>query len=806
VSDNSRGPAEAGRHDDGPAEAGRHVDGHDDGSAEAGRHADGHDDGSAEAGRHADDHDDGPAEAGRHADDHDDGPAEAGRHGDLKDSSVRLQPDFQRDRDEPDFGDQPFEPERYELSAPARYHFELQRREFLRIFSAVGGGLLVIASAPISGAQESGRARQAPASSPELSAWIHIGEDGRVTVYTGKVEIGQNVRTSLSQTVADELRLPLASVTLVMGDTDLTPYDMGTFGSMTTPRMAPQLARAAATAREMLIDQAAGRLQVDRSTLTAKDGRITAAGGRAISYGELTKGQKLTGVVADAPPLTAATKWSVRGTVAKKVDGRAFVTGEHRYSPDIERPGMLFGRAVRPDGYTGTLASIDDSRARALPGVTVVRDGDFVGVVAPTERAAKRAVMAVQAEWNVPPGEPTSETIYDHLKKTGTEGGGRGGFISGDVAHVQAAHTFEASYRIPYIAHVPLEPRAAVAEWKDGKLTVWTGSQRPFGVRSELAEAFRIPEERVRVIVPDTGAAYGGKHTGDAAIEAARLSKAAGRPVRVVWTREEEFSWGYLRPAGVIDIKAAVDSSGHLVSWEFDNWNSGNAGIQTPYAIPNQRIAFHPSRSPLRQGSYRGLAATANHYAREMHMDAIARGLSMDPVEFRLLHLKDERLRAVLTAVADRVRWSKRPADGVHAIGIASGTEKGSYVATAAEVSKAASGFNVDRIVIAFECGAIVNPDGLRNQVEGAVIQGLGGALFEAIEFSNGRLTNGTLQQYRVPRFKDVPAIETILLDRKDLPSAGAGETPLVCVAPAIGSGVRNFGQVDTALPVTLRA
>jgi nicotinate dehydrogenase subunit B len=219
--------------------------------------------------------------------------------------------------------------------------------------------------------------------------------------------------------------------------------------------------------------------------------------------------------------------------------------------------------------------------------------------------------------------------------------------------------------------------------------------------------------------------------------------------------------------------------------------------------VPHQRIAFHPSDSPLPQGSYRGLAATANHYAREMHMDEIARALKIDAVEFRLAHLTDERLRAVLKAVAERSGWPKPSAPG-RTLGIACGTEKGSYVATAAELSRTAGGFKVERVVVAFECGAIVNPDGLRNQVEGSVIQGLGGALFEAIAFSNGRLLNGTLEQYRVPRFKDIPAIDMILLDRKDLASAGAGETPIVCVAPAIGSAARAFGTVATELPVRL--
>ena len=350
---------------------------------------------------------------------------------------------------------------------------------------------------------------------------------------------------------------------------------------------------------------------------------------------------------------------------------------------------------------------------------------------------------------------------------------------------------------------MPLEPRAAVAEWTDGKLTVWCGTQRPFGVRSELAEAFRVPEDRVRVIVPDTGSAYGGKHSGEHAVEAARLAKAAGTPVKLVWTRAEEFSFGYARPAGVIDVKAGVDGDGRLTFWEFDNWNSGASAIRTPYDVPNQRIQFHAAQSPLKQGSYRGLAATANHYAREMHMDEIARALGTDAVEFRLRHLKDERMRAVLSEAAKRIGWPRR-SSADRPIGIACGTEKGSYVATAAELSKAPGGFNVERLIVVFECGAIVNPDGLKNQVEGAVVQGLGGALFEALEFGNATLTNGTMEQYRVPRFKDVPPIEVVLLDRKDLPSAGAGETPIVCVAPAIGSAARGFGKVDPALPVRL--
>jgi isoquinoline 1-oxidoreductase len=695
--------------------------------------------------------------------------------------------------------------ERYELSESPRYHFEVGRRDFVRILTVMGGGLLVVAQSGPVAAQESGRGGQ-QAVPNDVSAWIHVDENGHVTGYTGKTEIGQNIRTSLAQAIADELRLPLTHVSLVMADTDLVPFDQGTFGSQSTPRMAPQLARAAAGAREMLIDRAAAEWNVNRAALTVDAGRVQGQG-RSIAFGDLVKGRKLAGVLAPDTRVSSRAEWRLRGTAARKVNGRDFVTGAHKYTTDVVRPGMLFGRVLRPDGYTGTLASLDDSRARAMPGVTVVKDGNFAGVVAPTERAVRRAAAAIVAEWQTPPDLPSSATVYAHLKKTEARAGGRGSapIVVGDaaLAAAKASRTFEASYRIPYIAHVPLEPRCAVAEWTDGKLTVWTGTQRPFGVRGELADAFRLSPERVRVIVPDTGSAYGGKHTGEYAVEAARLAKAAGKPVKLIWTRAEEFSFGYFRPAGVIDVRASVDAEKRVVAWEFDNWNSGASAIRTPYDIPAQRIQFHPSDSPLRQGSYRGLAATANHYVREMHMDAVARALGIDQVEFRLTHLKDERMRAVLVAAAKGIGWPK-PSASERALGIACGTEKGSYVATAAEVTRTPNGFAVNRLVVSFECGAIVNPDGLSNQVEGSVVQGLGGTLFEAIEFRNGRIINGSMEQYRVPRFKDVPAIDIILIDRKDLASAGAGETPIVCVAPAIGSAVRAFGEVAAELPVRL--
>jgi len=606
------------------------------------------------------------------------------------------------------------------------------------------------------------------------------------------------------------------SIRMVMGDTDLTPWDAGTFGSRTTPTMGPQLRAVAAVAREALLDLAAERWRVSRDGLSAESGKIVnAAAKTSVSYGDLTRGEKLVRTLpADIASVAVvpASKWRIAGTAVPKVDGRDFVTGAHKYPSDMTRPGMLHGKVLRPAAFEATLASLDAARAEAMPGVRVVRDGDFVGVVAPDLYTAELAVIALGkgAKWKETPGQPSNATIFEYFKKHADAGSDRSEpRVTGSVEQGLASADVKLSqtYTVEYIAHAPLEPRAAVAEWTPNgdKLTVWTGSQRPFAVREELAAAFRIPGENVRVLIPDTGSAYGGKHTGDAAVEAARLSKAAGKPVRVVWTRKEEFTWAYLRPAGVIEVRSGARKDGTLVAWEFQNYNSGPAGIATPYDVANQKIQFHAVESPLRQGSYRALASTANHFARESHMDELARELGMDPLAFRLKNLSDPRLKAVFEAAADRFGWAKRRAQPGRGFGIAGGFEKAGYIGLCAEVEvdKPSGVVHIRRIAAAFECGAVVNPNGLKNQVEGAIIQGIGGALFEAIRFENGRITNPHFSQYRLPRFPDVPPIEIVLLDRRDLPSAGAGECPIVGLAPAVANGIfEATGERRRALPL----
>lgn len=677
------------------------------------------------------------------------------------------------------------EPERYELDEPRRYRFAFGRRAF---FKRLGGGLLVLSVIGPAVAQESGRSRRhgGAALPSDIDAWLHIDEDGKIKVFTGKAEVGQNARTSLTEAVAEELRVDCAVVELVMADTQLTPFDMGTFGSQTTPQMASRLHRVAATAREALLQLAAERWPAQAGELRVANGKIS-NGSSSLTFAELTHGQKLVKTVVDSAPVTLPNEWKIAGTSVPKINGRRFVTGGHQYASDIKLEGMLHGRMVRPAGFHAKLESVDSTKAAAMPGVKVVQDGEFIGVTAADDWTAGRAAEAITAKWAVPP-QSSNATLFDDLRKSV----GGGAEIGTSDEFKNAAHTQRATYTIAYIAHTPLEPRAAVAQWTDGKLTVWTGSQRPFGVRTELAETFGLPESAVRVIVPDTGAGYGGKHSGEAAIEAARLARAVGRPVKLVWTRQEEFTWAYFRPAGVIEIVSAAREDGTIAAWEMHNFNSGASAIHPPYDIAWQKCEFHRSESPLRQGSYRALAATANNFARESHIDDIAHALRVDPLEFRLKNLREPRLRDVLRAATEAFGWKPGQGGGGRGFGLSAGMEKGACLATCVEVRADSDGVQVMRAVCAFDAGAVRNPNQLKNQVEGALMMGLGGALFEAVEFDNGKIANGLMAKYRVPRFTDLPKIDVVLIDRKDVPSAGAGETPIIGIAPAIGNAIFN--------------
>jgi nicotinate dehydrogenase subunit B len=635
-------------------------------------------------------------------------------------------------------------------------------------------------------------------------AWLHVAASGTVTAFTGKVDLGQDNQTAFRLLVAEELAVDPADVHLVQGDTDLCPYDAGTFGSRSVPDAGEALRRAAAGAREALIDLAARRLGGPHAYLRAEQGSVACGlTGTRLPYGALLAGTQRVEVLIKEPPLTSPSDWTTAGR-PYAAPRAAAVTGARRFASDLKRPGLRYGAVLRPPAPGSVLRSVHTAAAETMPGVTVVRDGAFIGVTAGDPGTARRAVAAIEADWDEPSSCPSDLEAYLRAHPADGEGWQRAVTSqAGDpeAALAAAAIGVQASYTTAYLAHVPLETRAAVAEWEDERLTVWTGTNVPFAVRAQLSRTFGISEAEIRVIVPPVGGGFGGKH-GDEAIEAARLARGAGRPVMVHWSRAEEFQQGFLRPMAVIDVRAGLDAAGSITAWDLLDINAGANGFAFPYAVPNRRLRYRPATSPHAQGPYRALAATANTFACESHIDALAYTAGVDPLRFRLRHLDDARLAAVLEAATRRFGWcpgwqpAGRPAwrDGRwvwRGAGLAVGLEKGGRVATCAEaLADVAGQVRVTRIVTAYECGAVVNPDTVISQIEGGTVMALGGALFESVTFAHSRAVRPSLSGYRVPRFADVPELDVVLLDRPDLPSAGAGETPLITVAPAIANAI----------------
>jgi CO/xanthine dehydrogenase Mo-binding subunit len=672
---------------------------------------------------------------------------------------------------------------------------KISRRTFIQI---LGTGLLITVTDGISLGQRRGRSGQ----SISVAARLHLNTDGSITVLTGKVEEGQGSRTELMQAAAEELRVPIGKIQLVMADTALVPDDGITAGSRTTPINVPAVRRGAATARELLTQLAAKQWKVGSDILDVENGTITnPTTKQTISYADMAKSKDVTEIfkqtIRSDVDLTRLSDWKTLGRSVPRPNLKDIVTAGHRYPSDIVRPNMLFGKVLRPPSYGATLESIDLSPAEAMKDVLVVREGQFVGCVAPSSFRAAQAVEAIAktATWKTV-SQPSSREIFSHLKKNVRTGGRSRSRTSGSVEKglADANKVLSETYEVAYIQHTPMEPRAATAEWKEGKLTVWTGVDGPQRVQGDLARTFGINTDQVHLIVPDMGGGFGGKHTGEAAEEAARLAKAAGCPVAVHWTREEEFTWAYFRPAAVIECKGGLNDKGSIIAWDFTNINAGGAAIDTPYNIPNTKILSVGSDSPLRQGAYRCLAATANNFARESFMDELAASAGIDPLEFRLTHLDNKRIRTVLEAAAKHFNWSERrkKVNEQLGVGLACGTEKNSVVAACVEVAidHSRREIRVIEVCEAFECGPIINPANLLSQVQGCIVMGLGGALREEMEFENGKILNATFTKYLVPRFRDVPKLDIHLIENKEIPSAGAGETPIIAIAPAIGNAV----------------
>ncbi len=676
--------------------------------------------------------------------------------------------------------------------ARPNHPWDLSRPEERDWFNILGEGLVVVWPPSPEGARTWPRTG---------GAWLHIGPNGHVTAFTGKVDVGQDNYSAFRLIVAEELCVAFNQVEAILGDTDLCPWDIGTFGSRSMPDSGEALRRAAAGGRAILVALAAKRWSINERELSAANGEVTGGpSGERLGYGDLVRSRRQLEVLDAEPELRPSNTWTLVGAEGHLPERQDAVTGARRFVSDFELPGMLHGAVLRPPIIGGTLSAVDIDEASSLPGANVIREGTFIGAVAEDPITARRAVASIHATWKDP--TPGPDDVIAYLRAHPKSGQGWENALDESVGDVEQAlssapSVVEASYRTAFIAHVPLETRSAMAKWENERVTIWVGTQVPFGVRRQAAIELGIDEADVRVIVPPTGGGFGGKHAGEVAIEAAKLARNANRPVKVHWNREEEFRWGYLRPMAIIDIRASLDSRGSLSGWDFLNINSGIAGIAMPYSIPNMRLRFQPAASPVPQGSYRALAATANAFARECHIDELAEQSGVDPIDFRLANLDDERLSSVIRAVAERFGWKKELSGSGRGFGFAAGLEKGGRVATAAEVTVGGDGeVTIRRIVTAYECGAVVNRDTVMNQIEGGTIMALGGALFEEVDLEHGHIASPTLSHYRIPRFSDIPDIETVLLDRPDIPFAGAGETPLIAVAPAIANAINAASGV----------
>jgi nicotinate dehydrogenase subunit B len=679
----------------------------------------------------------------------------------------------------------------------------------------VGAGLRVVGRVPVFPLAPASYARAAYGNAQpttQEAMWLIVRPDGRVTAFAGKVEYGQGIRSGLAMEVADELRVPLDAVDVVLGDTDLVPWDMGTFGSQSTARVGLQLRKAAATARQALLELAADALDLPASELVCRDGRVVPVrgGARSVSYGELLAGREMTRELIEDVQLTDQAEFTVMGTHAPRIDAVARVTGAAQYTQDIILPEMLFAAVLRPPARGAKLLDADTSIAERMPDVVqAVRDGELVAVLAENDEASEQALRVVRAQWEERPNQPSHLDMPELLLRSADDAFTTQEAGSLDEGFRAAAGVLEATYYIPYISNAPMEPRAAVAQWQDGRLTVWAGTQRPFGIRAELAQHFDMDEQSVRVIAPEIGGGFGSKSPYPIAIEAARLAKIAGRPTRVAYSRADEMQLATNRPAALIEIKSGFTSEGKIVAWESKGYHAGDRpflgrrGSETPYDIPHVNVTTYVSQSPLLSGSYRSLGGAANHFARESHIDEIAATVGIDPVELRLRNLSHPRFRHVLESAAERFGWSGAPAPSKRGVGVAIGLDVGSYVAICLRLDVQGSEVRVGRVVAALDCGLTVNPDGAANQVEGSIVMGMGGALYEAIDFQGGRVLNAGFTRYRVPRITDAPEIEVLLAGDPETPSTGAGEPGIVPVAPAIANAVFDLtGKRIRELPI----
>jgi nicotinate dehydrogenase subunit B len=670
---------------------------------------------------------------------------------------------------------------------------------------------------------------------PMLDAWIRIEADGAITVFTGKCEIGQGIRTALIQVAAEELEVDPHALRLVTADTARTANEGFTSGSNSMKDSATAIRNAAAQVREILIGVAAERLGIAADQLHAQSGEVVGPDNRRIAYGDLVAGDVLHVAAQPVSKLKSPDTLKVIGQSMPRIDIPGKVTGAVSYVHDLRLPGMVHARVVRPPSYDARLQSLDTSDAEKVPGVIkILRDGSFLGVIAEREFQAIAAMHALTAaaKWDAATKLPDEQDIFDFLESMPAEE-----HVVADkhAESAQATRTLEAVYHRPYQMHGSIGPSCAVASFDGDALTVWSHAQGMFPLRKGIAEMLHLPEEKVRCIHMEGAGCYGHNGADDGAADAALLARALpGRPVRVQWTREQEHQWEPYGPAMISRVRASLGPEGNIVDWQYEvrsNTHStrpSGAGqfiaarhIEQPfkpgpprpgeqpdgagdrnsiplYALPNVRVVYQfVPDMPLRVSALRGLGAYHNVFAIESFMDELAIAAGADPVEFRLRHMEEKRARKVIETAAQRFRWSSAPMTKGKGRGFAFARYKnlGAYCAVAieVEVEHETGRVHLGRVAAAVDSGQAVNPDGIANQIQGGIVQSASWTLYESVRFNQTRILSQDWSTYPILRFGNVPeSVEVHVIDAPGEPFLGTGEAAQGPAAAAIANAVAN--------------
>lgn len=688
----------------------------------------------------------------------------------------------------------------------------LDRREFLKL---VGGGIVIFFSTGESepfALQYSGR-REYP---EDFNAYLKIGLDGRVSCFTGKIEMGQGIHTSLAQMLAEELDVPLDRVDMVMGDTALCPWDAGTFGSRSTKYFGPPLRRAAAEARAVLIELAAQRLNLPPEQLVAKQGMIFNKNNTEdkIAYSDLAKGKEIEKHLEEKPDIKHYSQHTISGKAANRMDAEQKVTGKAKFTGDIRLPGMLYARILRPHAHGGKILSVEPSQAEKIRDIQIIHDADSIAVLHKHPDVAEKALGLIKAQYQPSSSKLDNDSIFEHLKQAASEGDVVTEAGELGVGKNSAVKTFERTYFNQYVAHAPTETHTAVVRVDGDKAEVWASTQSPFRAQREVAQTLEIPPDNVRVRTPFVGCGFGGKNQGQQIVEAARLAKIAKKPVQVSWTRKEEFFLDTFRPAAVIEINTGIDQNNKIVFWEYDNYFAGSRSSEPLYDIPHFRVNSFgswggrggSSPHPFGVGAWRGPGSNTNVFAMESQVDVMAAEAGVDPLSFRLKNLTNNRMKRVLTAAAEKFGGEFEKAPSGKGYGIAITDYLGTYVATMAEVKvdEKTGHVRVEHVVSAQDTGEVINPEGVRMQIEGCVIMGLGYALTEEIRFKDGRILTENFDTYEIPRFSWLPEIKPVLVDNPGMPPQGCGEPAITPMGAVIANAVFDaVGVRMFMLPMT---